>query len=178
MRLFVHNRHCIAVVFAAALMVSNDPADARMYQWTSPSTGNVQMAGDPPSWYRSDGDGPRVLVFDGGYLVDDTNIDVSSSRKRVLRKDAFDELNRRRTLDAIKRIAKGRGTAADKALALGDAGAGESLVDQGVEAATETPEIVADAVTGAIPEQLDAAAIAKLKAMIAEFDKNPASASQ
>ena len=67
----------------------------------------AQLSGEPPSWYRSGNDGPRVLVFENIYLVDDTHIRVSPSRSRALRSAAFDELNRRR-IEAVERIAQGR----------------------------------------------------------------------
>lgn len=64
--------YALLVIVLAAL---GGPATAhcaeRMYQWTDPSTGRTHFSGRPPHWYRK-GDGPRVLVFEDGRLVDDT----------------------------------------------------------------------------------------------------------
>ena len=60
-----------------------------MYQWVEPDTGTTQLSGKPPSWYRSDAGGPRVLVFEKGRLIDDTSIEVSSDAQLELRKRAF-----------------------------------------------------------------------------------------
>ena len=127
------------------------------------------MSGEPPSWYRSGNDGPRVLVFENGYLVDDTSILVSSSRSRALRSAAFDELKRRRTLEAVERIAQGRAREKDRELADEQE---RSLVARSVEVATESAKTLSEATVGALPDQLDAAAIERLKSIIAEFDKS------
>lgn len=127
------------------------------------------MSGEPPSWYRSGNDGPRVLVFENGYLVDDTSILVSSSRSRALRSAAFDELKRRRTLEAVERIAQGRAREEDRELADEQE---RSLVARSVEVATESAKTLSEATVGALPDQLDAAAIERLKSIIAEFDKS------
>ena len=127
------------------------------------------MSGEPPSWYRSGNDGPRVLVFENGYLVDDTSILVSSSRSRALRSAAFDELKRRRTLEAVERIAQGRAREKDRELADEQE---RSLVPRSVEVATESAKTLSEATVGALPDQLDAAAIERLKSIIAEFDKS------
>lgn len=127
------------------------------------------MSGEPPSWYRSGNDGPRVLVFENGYLVDDTSILVSYSRSRALRSAAFDELKRRRTLEAVERIAQGRAREEDRELADEQE---RSLVARSVEVATESAKTLSEATVGALPDQLDAAAIERLKSIIAEFDKS------
>ena len=60
-------------------------SEARMYQWVNPHTGTVQLSGAPPSWYRGAQEGPRVLVFDQGRVVDDTAIAVNASSPRAPR---------------------------------------------------------------------------------------------
>lgn len=45
---------------------------ARMYQWTDPQTGSLQLSGHPPPWFRSSETGPRVRVFERGIIIDDT----------------------------------------------------------------------------------------------------------
>jgi hypothetical protein len=64
-------------------------AEARMYQWTNPETGTVQLAGAPPAWYRGAEPGPRVLVFDHGELIDDTAVPVSDEQRLALRSAAL-----------------------------------------------------------------------------------------
>lgn len=71
------------------LLILTTPAAARMYQWQSPASGRVQLAGSAPPWYRGTTAGPRVLVFDNGELVDDTAIAVPEERRRSLREEAL-----------------------------------------------------------------------------------------
>ena len=78
----------------------------------------------------------------------------------TLRSAAFDELNRRRTLEAVERIAQGQARKKDKQLA---AEQESSLI-----ARTVADVDAADT----LPDELDAAAIARLKSIIAEFDKS------
>lgn len=61
------------------------PAQARMYQWNDPDSGTTQLSGKPPAWYRSDMGGPRIIVFDKGRIIDDTNIKVSDDERESLR---------------------------------------------------------------------------------------------
>jgi hypothetical protein len=65
------------------------PAQARMYQWINPSSGNTQLSGNPPTWYRSPQGGPRVLVFERGKAIDDTAIVVPEGTRDELRSQAF-----------------------------------------------------------------------------------------
>ncbi len=62
-----------------------------MYQWINPSSGNTQLSGNPPTWYRSpqSGGGPRVLVFERGKVIDDTAIAVPEGTRDELRSQAF-----------------------------------------------------------------------------------------
>jgi len=72
-----------------ALMVAAMPVQARMYQWTDPETGTTQLSGKPPAWYRSMEKGPRVIVFEKGRIIDDTNISVADSVREELRMQAL-----------------------------------------------------------------------------------------
>ena len=54
-----------------------------------PNSGNVQLSGSPPAWYRGVHGGPRVLVFEGGELVDDTAKAVEEIERLSLRDAAF-----------------------------------------------------------------------------------------
>lgn len=77
-------------VFMLALgLILTARAEARMYQWTNPESGNVQLAGAPPAWYRSANPGPRVLVFDNGELIDDTAVPVAEEQRVALRNAAL-----------------------------------------------------------------------------------------
>lgn len=77
------------LLFLSLLVLFSHQSLARMYQWVEPDTGTTQLSGKPPSWYRSSDEGPRVLVFEKGRLVDDTSISVSQEARRDLRKRAF-----------------------------------------------------------------------------------------
>ncbi|HSR62127.1 MAG TPA: DUF4124 domain-containing protein [Gammaproteobacteria bacterium] len=77
---------------------------ARMYQWQDPNSGTTHLSGNPPPWYRT-GEGPRVIVFEKGRVVDDTRIELSA------------EANSRLRLEAIARAEESREKARQKALA-------------------------------------------------------------
>ena len=79
----------IVTIGACVIALSSANAHARMYQWSNPSSGIVQLSGAPPAWYRSTTQGPRVLVFDNGQLIDDTAIDVGEPVRQSLRAAAF-----------------------------------------------------------------------------------------
>ena len=148
------------LVIGLAILCATSTASESMYQWVSPATGSTQLSGEPPSWYQSGNDGPRVLVFENGYLVDDTRSRVSPSRSKALRSAAFDELKRRRHWKLSSALPKARHGSKDKQLA---AEQESSLIAR----------TVADVdAAGALPDELDAAAIERLKSIIAEFDKS------
>ncbi len=73
----------------AGLVIVPVPVSARMYQWVDPGTGTTQWSGRPPAWYRGSQRGPRVLVFDGGRLIDDTARRVPDAERDMLRTQAF-----------------------------------------------------------------------------------------
>jgi hypothetical protein len=76
-----------SIVLGCILALSCAPATfACMSQWQDGANGAVQLSGEPPYWYRSGRVGPRVLVFDRGFLVDDTGIKASLCRRAALRK--------------------------------------------------------------------------------------------
>lgn len=79
-------RITVALLLAFALCAG---AQARMYQWVNPANGRVQLAGQPPGWYRGADVGPRVLVFENGTLVDDTALPVGEAQRQELRAAAF-----------------------------------------------------------------------------------------
>ncbi len=59
-----------ALALVIAALVSSSAA-SQVYIWRDPNTGTVQMDGSAPSWYRS-GQGPRVQLWQGFNIVDDT----------------------------------------------------------------------------------------------------------
>ncbi len=157
-------------LFALALYaILTAPAVARMYQWTQPETGTVQMSGHPPAWYRAAAGGPRVLVFDNGELVDDTAITVPDAQRLVLRETAFAALGEEPAAEA----------ATDPAAASRDAleAAMEKAHDLGldVEAVadefSETRAAAAASDSGADAADDLAARVAELKALIDAFDQ-------
>ena len=74
---------CVCLLLISGLV------EARVYQWINPTTGNSQLSGKPPAWYRSESSGPRVLVFENNKLVDDTAILVDEAHRINLRNTAF-----------------------------------------------------------------------------------------
>ncbi len=79
------------------------PCVARVYQWTDPETGTAYMSGTPPAWYRTREGGPRVLVYDEGELVDDTEWQASREREKSLRQKALKELEERKLAEEQRR---------------------------------------------------------------------------
>ncbi len=79
----------IVIIGVCVIALSCADAHARMYQWSNPSSGIVQLSGSPPAWYRSTTQGPRVLVFDNGQLIDDTAVTVDEPVRQSLRAEAF-----------------------------------------------------------------------------------------
>lgn len=76
-------------LIVVALVLATMPVAARIYQWVDPDSGNVYLSGSPPAWYRSGGQGPRVLVFEGGKVVDDTSRQTSEEEAAALREKAL-----------------------------------------------------------------------------------------
>ncbi len=79
----------LSLFILAGVVIVPLPVHARMYQWVDPGTGTTQWSGRPPAWYRGSQGGPRVLVFDGGRLIEDTARRVPDAERDVLRTQAF-----------------------------------------------------------------------------------------
>jgi hypothetical protein len=77
------------ILLFVLLMQSAQIAYARMYQWVDPDTGTTQLSGKPPSWYRSEETGPRIIVYENGRIIDDTGINLSDAESEKLRQDAL-----------------------------------------------------------------------------------------
>ena len=78
------------LITLVSLLILTGAAQARMYQWTNPASGTVQLSGTAPSWYRSFEKGPRVFVFENGELIDDTAVQVAETQRLRLRSEAFE----------------------------------------------------------------------------------------
>lgn len=161
-----------SIVLVCIVALGSAPAAfARMYQWQDGPGGAVQLSGQPPSWYRSGRGGPRVLVFDRGFLVDDTSIDVSLLRRVSLRKQAFDDVKERRALADLKALQQAeereqRAQAREERLAKRREAARARQVRQAQTPAPEPENLD-------LPEALGQAGIARLKAIITAFDQLP-----
>ena len=79
-----------------ALLLVSTAAGARMYQWQDPQSRSMQLSGVPPAWYRSPEGGPRVRVYEGGRLVDDTYIQLNVEQSATMRELAFKALQEER----------------------------------------------------------------------------------
>ncbi len=135
-------------LLASATALSAAPT--RMYQWLSPSTGNTQLSGSPPAWYRGAAGGPRVLVFEDGRLVDDTAVAVAPAEGEVLRRRAFED-------------ERGRAVGAPPI-----AGAGESVEPAGQAPPPEATKGPAETEAG---QGVDPEMVARLKEIISAWDR-------
>ena len=77
------------ILLLAILLHLSPAALARMYQWTDPDTGTTQLSGKPPTWYRSEQSGPRIIVYEKGRVIDDTGIKLSPAENDELRQEAL-----------------------------------------------------------------------------------------
>ena len=148
------------------LLLAATSASARMYQWHDPDSKSVQFSGVPPGWYRSPEGGPRVRVYDGGKLVDDTHIRLTAEDNRSMRDIAFRVLEEEQQQEAIKRLER--------------AARREEVRRE--QEARETSKAVAEVeqsnTTQAPPEvlseSLDPEMVGRLKAIISAYDRvNP-----
>ena len=160
-------------VLSGVLIASG--AQARMYQWQSATTGAVQLSGEPPAWYRSGRGGPRVRVFDGGNLIDDTVIELPPTQREDLRLEAFRESEQRQRAEALQRLERlARQQQLRKAeqerLAKARLEKDQQLAKQssGEVANTATPATTSSFSPN---EPLDDATVARLKELIGEFDR-------
>jgi hypothetical protein len=145
------------------LLLLSTAAGARMYQWQDPHSKSMQFSGVPPAWYRGPQSGPRVRVYEGGKLIDDTTIPLSPEDDRSMRDMAFRALEEEQQLEAIKRLERAalreesRREQARRDALKAQAGSEQSVTSE------ESPEI--------LPESLDADEVSKLKAILAEYDR-------
>lgn len=149
----------IVTISACVIALAYANAHARMYQWSHPSSGTVQLSGAPPAWYRSTIKGPRVLVFDNGQLVDDTAVDVGEPLRASLRAAAFTDADAASAFAASSASSQARGH--DLATRAADAPAELQSI---AEPATGEPE---DATP---PEGTVEQTVAELKSLLDAWD--------
>ena len=117
-------------LIVVALALAATPAAARIYQWVDPDSGNVYLSGSPPAWYRSGARGPRVVVFEGGKVVDDTGRQTSEEESAALREKALlQEQVRREEQSALKEAA----SQTPESGAAGGEAAADAAADVGIE---------------------------------------------
>jgi hypothetical protein len=145
------------------LLFASSAVGARMYQWQDPQSKSVQFSGVPPAWYRSPEGGPRVRVYDGGKLVDDTSIPLSEQDNASMRELAFRELQEERQLAAIKRLDR----AARREAQRQEQAKREALRAQAASEQSDTSEAPPEV----LQDSLSADEVGRLKAIIAEFDR-------
>ncbi len=145
------------------LLLVSTAAGARMYQWQDPTSKSVQFSGVPPAWYRSPEGGPRVRVYDGGRLVDDTYIQLSAEDSRSMRELAFRALQEEQQIQAIKRLERAARVEETRREQARRAAERERVQAEQKSTDGAPPEI--------LPESLDAEDVRRLKAIIAEFDR-------
>ena len=145
------------------LLLLSTSAGARMYQWQDPNSKSVQFAGVPPAWYRSSAGGPRVRVYEGGKLIDDTAIRLSSEDDKSMRNMAFRALTEERQLEAIKRLERAARREEDRREQAQRQAAKARAASEQSDTTEAPPEI--------LPESLDPEMVDRLKAIIAEYDR-------
>ena len=151
------------LLFLLILLISTT-AGARMYQWQDPRSKSMQFSGVPPAWYRGLQSGPRVRVYDGGKLIDDTTIPLSPEDDRSMRDMAFRALEEEQQVEAIKRLER----AALREESRREQVRRDALKEQ---ASSEQSDTTIEAPPEVLPESLDADEVSKLKAILAEFDR-------
>jgi hypothetical protein len=145
------------------LLLVSTSAAARMYQWQDPDSRSIQFSGVPPAWYRSPGSGPRVRVYEGGQLVDDTYIRLTPEDDKSMRETAFRALEEDQQLEAIKRLERAaRREESRREQAEREASRAKSS-SEGSDTTEAPPDI--------LPESLDPAMVSRLKSIISEYDR-------
>jgi len=166
--------HVAAWVVLVSALAS--PAAARMYQWVSPASGSMQLSGEPPAWYRSGQEGPRVWVFENGNLIDDTGIALPRPQRDELREAAFEESDQRQRAEALKRLeraARREQRRQEESARQAARRAEEERMRQQVAVGDQAPpEATGQASPGSADDgSLDAASVERLKAIIRSFDR-------
>lgn len=145
------------------LLLSATSAGARMYQWQDPDSRSVQFSGVPPAWYRSPEGGPRVRVYDGGELVDDTHIRLTAQDNRSMREIAFRVLQEEQEQEAIKRLERAA-RREEVRREQEEREANSAMAEMEQSDTTQAPPEV-------LPENLDPEMVGRLKAIISAYDR-------
>jgi hypothetical protein len=145
------------------LLLTATSAGARMYQWHDPDSRSVQFSGVPPAWYRSPEGGPRVRVYEGGRLVDDTYIRLTAQDNRSMRETAFRVLEEEQEQEAIKRLERAaRREEVRREQEEREANSAMAELEQS-DTSQAPPEV--------LPENLDPEMVGRLKAIISAYDR-------
>jgi hypothetical protein len=153
----------IRLLFLLLLLVSTT-VGARMYQWQDPNSKSVQFSGVPPAWYRSPGNGPRVRVYEGGQLVDDTYIHLSPEDDKSMREIAFRALEEEEQLEAIKRLERAaRREDSRREQEQREALKAQQASSERSDTTESPPEVLPESLT---PEMVD-----RLKSIISGYDR-------
>ena len=148
------------------LLLLSTAASARMYQWQDPHSKSIQFSGVPPAWYRSaeNDPQPRVRVYEGGKLIDDTYIQLSPEDNKSMREIAFRALEEEQQLEAIKRLER----AARREDSRRERARREALKAQAGSEGSDTTGAPPDV----LPESLDPEMVDRLKSIISEYDRS------
>lgn len=149
--------------FLVISLLLSTSAEARMYQWTDPDTGTTQLSGKPPVWYRATTDGPRVIVFENGKIIDDTSISISDDQRESLRQQALLKAEEDRN-NAIRKAQE-----AEEMKARINLGSEEQPPPVSEEATTEIPEQPVQA--EAQNQDLDEMKAEQMRALITEWEQ-------
>ncbi len=154
----------IRLLFLLLLLTSTAAATAaRMYQWQDADSKSIQFSGVPPAWYRGPDGGPRVRVYEGGKLIDDTYVRLSAEDDRNMRDTAFRALQEEQQVEAIKRLERAaRREESRREQAQREASKAQAKTEK--SETTEAPPAV-------LPDSLDPEMVGRLKAIIAEYDR-------
>ena len=109
---------------------------ARMYQWIDPDTRTTQLSGKPPYWYRNGEEGPRVVVFENGKVIDDTGIELSEAENTRMRQEAL-MVTEEDQSEALQRMAQ---TLRQRAVLDPDSEEEEEIVQPVIESIEEEPD--------------------------------------
>lgn len=166
---------CICLLLIGGL------AEARVYQWVSPTTGNSQLSGKPPAWYRSGTTGPRVLVFENNKLVDDTAIVVDEAQRVKLRNNAFNipsdaekvAISREKAVARLEQQIQSLVESPEMAVYLKTpvAEREEPVLRDRPETTAETSTTKSEA-AARLPEESSDERVERLKALISAWEKN------
>jgi hypothetical protein len=143
-----------------------------MYQWVDAESGNVRLSGEPPYWYRSHEDGPRVLVFEDGRLVDDTAVSLAPEQRKAYREAAFMEADLRREKEAVKKLERAAlREARRREEAIRQLSAQKQQHEEDKTAAEEEKSRSA----ASPPVAVDSGMVEQLKALVSTWDQQSAS---